>query len=114
MTAAASWLLITIVVGLPTLLVGCALRLSGLAAEAEAKLVYTLRLKHCKTCAHEYDFYVTDYDPDLGLRHVVETTCLACEYDAGRHIDIDLENTSLDEIRAIGRDNGSAEVQPAA
>ena len=104
MTAAASWLLITIVVGLPTLLVGCALRLSGLAAEAEAKFVRTLRFKHCMKCAYEWDHISTELDPDLGETHVIETTCLACEYEAGRHIDIDLENTSLDEIKSIGRD----------
>ena len=104
MAAAASWLLITIVVGLPTLLVGCALRLAGLAAEAEAKFVRTLRYKHCTTCAHEWDHYSTELDPDLGETHVIETTCLACQYESGRIVDIDLDSTSVEEIRAIGRD----------
>ena len=113
MTAAASWLTMALILGAATL-VGCALRLAGLAADAEARMVRTLRYKHCTTCHHEFDHHVTELDPDLGETHVIETTCLACEYEAGRHIDIDLDNTSLDEIRAIGRDNGSAEVQPAA
>ena len=104
MSPALSWLLITIVVGLPTLLVGCALRLAGLAADAEAKMVRILRYKHCTTCAHEWDHYSTELDPDLGETHVIETTCLACQYESGRIVDIDLDSTSVEEIRAIGRE----------
>ena len=103
MTAVASWLTMTLILGAATI-IGCALRLSGLAADAEAKMVRTLRYKHCTTCAHEWDHYSTELDPDLGETHVIKTTCLACQYESGRIVDIDLDNTSIDEIKSIGRD----------
>ncbi len=107
MSPTLSWIVIAFFVGLPTLLVGCALRLAGIyaQADADARLARTLRFKHCTTCHHEFDHHVTELDPDLGETHVIETTCLACEYEAGRHIDIDLDSTSVEEIRAIGRGN---------
>ena len=88
-------------------------RAASLKSDAEDRLARTLVLKKCLKCAHEYDFRVIPYDPDHGVRYTIETTCLACEYEAGRMVDIDLDSTSVDEIRSLGRDVSLGQVSRA-
>lgn len=88
-------------------------RAAALKSDAEDRLARTLVLKKCKFCAHEYDHKVIEDTEELGAKHVIETTCLACEYEAGRMVDIDLDSTSVDEIRSLGRDVSLGQVTRA-
>jgi hypothetical protein len=115
MSPEASWLVMGAFVGLPTFIVGCALRMAGLASRAEERLARVLVYKLCLECRHKYDPKVIDgTGHDLANPHFEEVKqCPACLYHANKTVEIDISTTSLAEIQAIGRErlqaaNGSS------
>jgi hypothetical protein len=115
MTVVESWLVMGAFVGLPTFIVGCALRMAGLTSQAEERLARVLVFKHCKQCSHEYDHHAErDEGRALGREHAIEVPqCPACIYESKRTLEIDISTTSLAEIQAIGRERLQAADVPS-
>lgn len=105
LTPFATWALITVVVGLPTLAVWCCLALSGRLAEAEREITEaelgaalarnrypakTMVRTICKVCHQQIDRHPIDYRPDLGAVHIVDGLHLRCR--RGPEIVIDFDD----------------------
>jgi len=75
-------------------------RAASLKADAEDRLARTLVYRHCMSCAYEWDHKVIEDEQDLGRVHVIEETCLACQYHAGRTFELDLDKLTPEKIRA--------------
>ncbi len=130
MSPAASWTLVILVCGLPTLLLMGLLKVAGRASDAERQVLedelatalarnrYPAKTRVqtiCRGCQQPIGRHYIDYDPSLGAVHIVDGMHLRCR--RGGEIEIDFDHFEdaaalRRHLRAIETNSIAAESRP--
>lgn len=76
-------------------------RAAALKADTEERIARTLYRTTCDVCGRVWELTTQPFNADLGATFDRTETCPACLMHANRHVEVDLEKMSAEDIRRM-------------
>lgn len=75
-------------------------RAASVVSRKEERITRTLHRTTCDKCRRVWELSSQPFDPDLGQTYDRTETCLACQYEAGRMVELNMCDLTPEKIRA--------------